>query len=271
MTIRYRIIVDMFVKIRHSIGFIVIIVAISMLIWGEWKFPREIKNFPINFPEIQFNENKIYGSLNSEIDWSQVHVQTQLGMGEKPENTSDSSIYRLIIDSPSKVRVGDSDTIRLELISEIPEVDIRTTASPNEAAQSSTVTDSPIFSTYHIMIETRLDLEGTLSKPAGDVITPFQPGQTLRLYWTIEPERKGIFRGMLWLHSQYVSRDGNISRKLLSAQQLELSAVSFCGLSSDYARLLGSLGFFTGLALVLDLILCFITKTNTHKGKSFYA
>lgn len=261
----------MYKNIRHSIGVIIIIVAISMLVWGEWKFPREIKNFPVNFPEIQFNENNTNGILNSEMDWSLVHVQTQLGIGENPGKTSDSSIYRLIIDSPSKVRVGDSDIIRLELISEKPEMDIRTTALPNEAVQSSAVTDSPIFSTYNIMIETRLDLEGTLSKPAGDVITPFQHGQILRFYWTIEPERKGNFRGMLWLHSQYVSKDGNINRKLLSAQQLELSAVSFWGLSSDYARLLGSIGFFAGMALELDLLLCFLTKTNTNKGKSFYA
>lgn len=261
----------MFVKIRHTIGFIIIIVAISMLVWGEWKFPREIKNFPVNFPEIQFSENIKNSILRSEMDWSQDILQTQLSMEENPGNASDSSIYRLIIDSPSKVRVGDSDIIRLDLISEIPENDIKTAASPSEEIQFSAVAVSTIFSTYNILIETRLDMEGTLSKPAGDVIRPFQPGQILRFYWTIEPERKGIFRGMLWLHSQYVSEDGNVNRKLLSAQQLELSAVGFWGLSSDNARLLGSLGFFAGLVLELDLILCFITKINSNKGKSFYA
>lgn len=261
----------MLLKIRHSLGVIIIIVAISMLVWGEWQFPREVKIFPVNFPEIQLSENNINNGSITAANSTQNLLPTPWHLEENPGKTSESLNYQLIIDAPSKVRVGDSEIIRLDLVSNFSEVEGKSTADQKEEIQSSAIIGLPIISIYNILVETRLDLDGILFSPAGDVIKSFRPGQIVRFYWTIEPEREGVFQGMLWLHSQYVSKDGNVIRKLLSTQKIECSAIGFFGLSSDFARLLGSLGFFVGLAFELDLIICFISKTNSNKGKPSHA
>ncbi len=217
----------MFKSIRQSLGLILFVIALSMLIWGEWHFPRQIKTMTISsaFPT-----------------------------------------YRLVIEIPQSIRLGDTDIIHLSIAPE--ESWILPTPTPLSGSESENPSNvlSESELTYNILAETRLEMDGVLFTPTGDIIEPIKPDQMLSIYWTLQPENIGVYQGVVWLHFQYVDVDKNETvRKLISTQLIDIKSEGFLGLRGDVARLLGIIGAVIGLALQFDLWIDIYRKNKQRR------
>lgn len=256
----YRIIFTMFKKIRRWFGFLIIIIAIIMLIWGVRQFPRQSKTIRVNPEEIFLSEMADSELVIPEVTFSQTPIPLQsTASGITHQEIDASSTYILVLDAPTRIHLADADYLKLSIS---PDGLAGTISSDLEVSDINPTENSlVIISTHNLLVETRLEMDDVLFEPTGDIITPFQPQRTLNLYWTIQPENPGVYQGIMWLHFQYVARDGsNTQRKLVSRQSFEIAAVSFGGLRGDVTRFIAIISLFIGLFLDIDLWIALFKK-----------
>lgn len=150
---------------------------------------------------------------------------------------------RLNLDWPARMRAGDSDRIRLTL--EIDDQgDLVATASAEGHQVTFQTIDIPnLYDTHNIVAEARLDLAGVVVRPSGSVSEPLLPGQPVIYYWSVQPDQAGTYRGAVWLYLQFVPLDGGqVSRRTVSIQEIEIEATTFLGLGGQTARVTGTIG-----------------------------
>lgn len=232
-----------------------------MLIWGDWHFSRQIKTLKINPAEIQFF-SAMNETFHIENKFSKESATTQLiEYTVSPGEHSGSSTHLLVVDMPGKIRVGDADFIHLSISPDESAYENNTSPESEDDGSNPGAALPAIYSTHNLLTETRLEMDGMLFEPTGDVIVPFQPERTLSVYFTVQPQEAGAYHGVLWLHFQYVAKDGSETlRRLISRQSIELEAVSLGGLRGDTARFLGVILIFIGLALDIDFIIMIFQK-----------
>ncbi len=254
--------------IRLGFGILIFVIAMTMLLWGEWQFPRQIKTTSINPAEFQLSNTPSGISLTTGLKSTEIPISTQ-----RPETTQFSgeisapSTHRLILEAPTKIRAGDTDVIHLTITSDGSVNHNNAPPTPGKQGESPS-----IYKTYNLLAETRLDLNGILFTPTGDIMATFQPDEAVSIYWTVQPENPGDYQGVVWLHFQYVAKDKTeILRRLVSTQLIEMTSVSFWGLRGDVTRLIGGTGIFVGLALDLDLLFAIFHKLKRGKGNKLHA
>jgi hypothetical protein len=94
-----------------------------------------------------------------------------------------------------------------------------------------------------VTAEARFDLAGPLITPSELISEPLLPGQPVTFYWSIRPQEAGNYRGTVWLSLRFVNKlNGEETRKVLSAQQVQIEATTFLGLKADTARTAGGVG-----------------------------
>lgn len=107
-----------------------------------------------------------------------------------------------------------------------------------------------VFETHNVVAEARLEMAGVEARPATAVSEPLLPGQPASFFWSVIPSRAGEYEGMAWFYLRFVPKDGGTeSRRVISAQQVEIRATSLLGLDADVATWLGLVGMAVGLAL----------------------
>ncbi|MFH1907855.1 MAG: hypothetical protein ABIL11_10830 [Chloroflexota bacterium] len=159
---------------------------------------------------------------------------------------------RLTLEWPPVIRAGDADTVRLTL-----EVDDRGNLTPTaeiegHITRGQTVFIPNVYDTHNVVAEARLDLAGLQVVPSETASQPLRPGQRVTFYWSVRPLEAGKFRGVVWFYLRFVPLlGGPESERAISAQTIEIEAVSFLGLKAGPARLLGAAGAF--LCSVLGL------------------
>ena len=157
---------------------------------------------------------------------------------------------RLTLEYPPKIRVGDSDVIRLML-----EIDTLGSLKPTAEVQGNAVTGQVVqipnlYDTHHVIAEARLDMAGPQIRPTGLISEPLTPGQSVTFFWSIRPTEAGTFRGTAWFYLRFVDKvSGAESRKTVSAQPVQIEATSFFGLNGNLARAAGGAGFILGAML----------------------
>ena len=157
---------------------------------------------------------------------------------------------RLTLEYPPKIRVGDSDVIRLTL-----EIDTLGNLKPTAEVQGNTVTGQVVqipnlFDTHNVIAEARLDMVGPQIRPSELISEPLTPGQSATFYWSIRPTEAGMFRGTAWFYLRFVDKVSGVeSRKTVSAQPVQIEATSFFGLDGNVARAAGGVGSFIGAIL----------------------
>lgn len=149
----------------------------------------------------------------------------------------------LSLDYPAFVRLGDAERVYLTL-----EVDAQGNLTPTARAggnvvQGEVIEIPNVYDTHHLWAEARLDLAGVMVKPADIVSETMFPGQAITFYWSIQPQAVGNYKGTVWLYLRFIPKNGGPeSRRALSAQLIEIEAVTFYGLKADAARWLGLAG-----------------------------
>ncbi len=157
---------------------------------------------------------------------------------------------RLTLEYPPKIRVGDSDVIRLTL-----EIDTLGNITPTAEVQGNTVTGQVVqipnlYDTHNVIAEARLDMAGPQIRPSELISEPLTPGQSATFYWSIRPTEAGTFRGTAWFYLRFVDKvSGAESRKTVSAQPVQIEATSFFGLGGNVARTVGGMGSVIGAIL----------------------
>jgi hypothetical protein len=154
---------------------------------------------------------------------------------------------RLTLEFPPQIRLGESDIIRLTL-----EVDTLGNLTPTAEFEGNVVTGETVeipnlYETHNVIAEARLDLAGMDVRPVDLISEPLSPGQSVTFFWSIRPQEVGVYRGTAWLHLRFVDKsNGDESRKAVSAQLVEIEAVTLLGLPLVLARGIGIIGSFVG-------------------------
>ena len=199
---------------------------------------------------------------------------TDLPTSESPSLTAVPALperRRLTLEFPPRIRVGDSDLVRLTL-----EVDDLGNVTPTAQIGGNVVTGKVIeipnlYETHNVIAETRFDIAGMEVRPAESVSESLSPGASITFYWSIRPPEAGAYDGTIWLHLRFVNKaNGEESRKAIAVQLLEIKAVNFLGLSGNLARTMGVVGSIGGTVIgfpFLEDILKLIWKKRNKQNR----
>jgi hypothetical protein len=177
---------------------------------------------------------------------------------------------RLVLEWPPALRVGDGELVRLTL--EMDEAGgITPTASSADGQIGVTPVEVPnLYHSHNVVVRARLDLAGVAVAPLGEVQEPLGPGQAVTFLWSVRPETAGTYRGVIWVHLDFVPRpeagpDVQAQTMVLATQRLELNAVNFLGMSGGTARLAGAVGSVVGAVLGLDGVLPWLWRRRPRR------
>lgn len=176
----------------------------------------------------------------------------------------------LKLEFPPKIRVGDSDIIRLTL-----EVDDKGNIIPTAEVEGNVVTGNVIeipnlYETHYVIAEARFDIVGIEVRPTELISMPISQGQTAVFFWSVRASDVGTYRGTIWLYLRFTDKvSGAESRKTVSAQVVELDVVNFLGLSVNLARSTGVIGSIIGSIIGFpffeDIVKFFFKKRGKSK------
>ncbi len=161
----------------------------------------------------------------------------------------------LSLEYPAIIRAGDAERVILTL-----EVDEQGHLTPTaqvggNVIRGEIISIPNVYETHNLMAEARLDLAGMQVQPAGTVSETMLPGQKVVFFWSIRPEQVGNYKGTAWLYLRFIPKDGGPDlRQALSAQLIEIDAVTLLGLRGGPARWLGAFGTAVGAVLGFPLI-----------------
>jgi len=160
----------------------------------------------------------------------------------------------LTLEWPARMRVGDSDTIRLTLEVDETGAITPTAVIAGHETRGERINIPNLYDTHNVLVEARLDIAGLIYTPTSEVVEPMQPGQSVNFFWSVQPKQVGRYRGAVWLHLHYLPKQsaGQESRLALSAQLIDIEAVDFLGLGGNTARVTGWIGAGLGSILSLD-------------------
>jgi len=161
----------------------------------------------------------------------------------------------LFLDWPPVMRAGDSDLVRLTLAVDALGNIQPTAGHPGHLVTGETVYIPSVYDTYNLVAEARLDLAGAEVFPRDTSSQPLLPGQAVTFTWSVSPAEVGYYRGTVWFYLRFVPLDGSASsERAISAQTIEIEAVSFLGLKAGPARILGGVCALIGSALGIPFL-----------------
>jgi hypothetical protein len=168
----------------------------------------------------------------------------------------------LILEWPEKLPEQDSGLVRLTLALE--DEGVALTAQP--PGDGTPVEFPDIYETHHIVAVARLDMAG-MEAYRDDVREPMLPGQEVTFRWSVRPAEAGVYRGIVWLHLEFVPRaGGQVERTLVLSRTIEIEAVSILGLPGGLVRVLGVLGLvistLLGYPFIQNLVGACLKKRN---------
>jgi hypothetical protein len=177
---------------------------------------------------------------------------------------------RLTVEFPARIRAGDSDIVRLTL--EVDDLgNITPTAEIGGHVVTGEIVEIPnLYESHQVIAEARFDLAGMEVRPGELVSEALSPGSSVTFRWSIRPQEAGVYRGTIWLYLRFVDRQsGEESRRTVSAQIVEMKAVSLFGLSGDLARTTGVIGSIVGAIIGFpffeDIVRLLLKRGNRQK------
>jgi len=154
---------------------------------------------------------------------------------------------RITLEFPPQIRVGDSDRVRLTL-----EVDDSGNIVPTAEIEGNVVTGEVVeipnlYETHHVIAEAKFDIAGMQVSPSEIFSQTLSQGQSVTFYWSVRPQETGVYRGTIWFYLRFVDNvSGEESQKTVSAQLVEIEAVSLMGIPTGLVRMFGGVGSVVG-------------------------
>lgn len=172
--------------------------------------------------------------------------------------------WTVSLETPSRLRVGDAELIRLHLSPAEP-----LQSSPSFPALPGDVVLPALAETSALIAEARLDLAGVEVRPSETVSEPLLPGRALTFFWSVRATQPGEYHGVAWLHLRLISPEGE-RRYALAAPEVRLQVVTLWGLSASAARWLSLLWavitFFLGFPYLKELLFFLQRRLSTVRG-----
>jgi hypothetical protein len=161
----------------------------------------------------------------------------------------------LSLEYPATIRAGDADRVILTLAVD-EQGNLTPTAQVGGNIIQGEIIEIPnVYETHNLMAEARLDMAGMQVQPAEIVSETMLPGQKVVFFWSIRPEQVGNYKGTVWFYLRFIPKDGGPdSRQALSAQWIEIDAVTLFGLKAGPVRWLGMLGTVVGAVMGFPFI-----------------
>lgn len=178
---------------------------------------------------------------------------------------------RLTLEFPPQIRTGDSDRVRLTL-----EVDDSGNIIPTAEVEGNVVTGEVVeipnlYETHNVIAEAKFDIAGVQVSPPETISQTLSQGQSVTFYWSVRPEQTGVYRGTIWFYLRFVDKvSGEEGQKTVSAQMVEIEAVSLLGLPVGVVKTFGSVGSIIGAIIgfpFIDDILKFIIGRRKIRRK----
>lgn len=160
------------------------------------------------------------------------------------------------VEWPGRMRLGESDVVRLALLP-VDDGYVVSAEFPEHEAITETVTLEQLPG-YDVIATARLDGVGFSLAPRGDQPQNWQPDRQLTWRWTISPRRSGQQRLSLALTMQWRPEAGRSlpSRQVTTfSRALDVEVVGLLGLSSRQMWALGLVGGMLALAGGIPLLL----------------
>lgn len=203
-----------------------------MLVWGFRPLPMESRILQISPADMQLPQTEEF--TGEAMGFSEARI--------------------LVTEWPEVLRVGDPAPIRMLIEPAEPgATGSNLDGDPNQV-QADENPGQNRAETYQTVAEARLELDKMEYRPTGVISEALLPGKSARFSWSVRSSDEGIFPGTIWLHMQYIPRNGGEElRKVISAQTIEIRADEFLGLSGNSARILGAIGLVLGAMIGLDI------------------
>ena len=249
-------------KLRLLLAVLVLAVSIALLVWGLIPPLRMEQSMPIPPDDLQLPTliSSAPGSPPSPALAAQAAGLTQTAIPSlvfagslTPTSGSLAAAVltptaipesrHLTLEWPSAMRVGDAGIVRLTL-----EVDAggnltAAVETGGQQAHGGVIQLPDVYDTHNVVAEARLDMAGVQVKPPETVSEPLSAGRSVTFYWSVRPSRAGVYRGTVWFYLHFIPRQGGVeSRQAVSAQRIEIRAVTLLGLAAAPARMIGGLG-----------------------------
>jgi hypothetical protein len=218
-------------SIHGWVAIFLLILSVFLIGWSSRPLPHSVEN--LSFPSLQ--------SLPSD------NSQPGTALKEEP---------RLIkVDIPERVRMGESDEIRLSVDIDESEAGKPAVGQSGEAVTGPDAAGQPIDEVYQIVAEARLELAGMQISPQDTVSEPLVRGRTVAFRWKIIPPQAGTYRGKLWLFVNLIPKDGGTpDRRPLLAMPVEIEGVSVNGIAPVVVRIAGLIGLGVSLGLGVSIV-----------------
>ena len=156
-----------------------------------------------------------------------------------PQRSAVPETRSLSIDYSPAIRVDETDQVRLTVEMDKQAVDIPS-----------------VYDTHDVLAEARLEMGGIQVRPPDTVSEPLLPRQSVTLFWSVNPNEAGRFKGTLWFYLRFIPKNGGPeSRQTISAQEIEIEATTFFGLQTEAARWLGMVGVFVSSLVDLPILI----------------
>ncbi len=163
------------------------------------------------------------------------------------------------VEWPVSVRAGNSDLIRLGLVTRAEDYLTPTAEVPGSQTGGTPVEIPDLYATHIITAIARLDAAGFETDRPGDWAQELVPGEPLRWQWTIRAKEAGRQVAVVTLRLRFEPKAGGAAREReIYNRTLTINADTVLGLSGPAAQLLGGAGSVIGTVLgfpFLDKIL----------------
>jgi hypothetical protein len=161
-----------------------------------------------------------------------------------PKNDEELSILsrQIRLVGPERLRSGEEALMKL----------IIDPSDPGNAP-----TEDNLEEHFNLVMEARLEVDGTLFSPDGEVFSPLSFPQPTVFEWKIRPEEKGQVDGILWLHLSFLPL-ANPSSELppkkifIAAPRITIPVISFFGLGMQTVKIIGIVASGLSFFMVLE-------------------
>ncbi len=250
---------------RRIVGILILLLSLVILLWGVWPIHVVVNTLPIITVQKSLPVSlPIESTMEPTIENLKVLIMEETPFAHPtPQIPTIAFLDRinqevrenrlLVLEYPSRLRVGDSHTLRLKIdMGEKGNLPVAPEVTGYEPGNEPLIIPD-VYNTHNLIVEALLDMSGVQHAPSGELSETLRPGKPVMFLWHLRALEASKYRGTIWLHLRFDPLDGGSeSSSLLSARLIDIEAFDFFGLNGSLARVVGSVGLVMGSILGLD-------------------
>lgn len=226
--------------LRLGAGAILAVLSTGLLAWGLWPSPRVVELL-----HTDWTPNR---PMQSDANTTPSEDEAML-----PGEGSASAVD-IVLDYPASVRVGDLESVRLQIRLDSPNGPAPSVVIPGDAGARAmnAITSGPDLPT--IVAEALLDLPGARVLPYETISEPMA-GRSAGFVWSVTITDTAEHHGTAWAYLLVVEQQMQFQeRRAISAQSVKVEGRTLLGFGGPRARLVGGLGVAGGALIAFPFL-----------------